>query len=388
LKAPRSFTSVHIARICARMDRSDDVTAASMNDKTGDGQQHGRDPLSHTWTACRPRIISFLVLAGLALAGTSAAEAQGLSPADAQVLKVFGVLPWSGLAAPEPVFYAGGSSCNYNMFTPIPTTVYAAAEDCIISWEYGIGPWFRTDLGLDSTGWLPPTGKSLAIINASISVTIPRCFPSSSTTVVCASYWVPVQAAIQITPSTLSKAMSGQPYSTTFAATGGSGTGYTWSLGSGSLPSGFTLSAAGVLSTTGNPTATAQTYTFTVKVTDSASNSATQALTLAVVQTEIQITPTTLSKATSGQPYSTTFTATGGSGTGYTWSLASGTLPSGITLTEGGVLSTGGTPAATAQTYTFTVKVTDSVTVQVVEAVFSNDGADWALRCDRIAALR
>jgi hypothetical protein len=28
------------------------------------------------------------------------------------------------------------------------------------------------------------------------------------------------------------------------------------------------------------------------------------------------------------------------------------------------------------------------VTVQVVEAVFSNDGADWALRCDRIAALR
>jgi virginiamycin B lyase len=30
----------------------------------------------------------------------------------------------------------------------------------------------------------------------------------------------------------------------------------------------------------------------------------------------------------------------------------------------------------------------NGVTVQVVEAVFSNDGAGWALRCDRMAALR
>ncbi len=169
-----------------------------------------------------------------------------------------------------------------------------------------------------------------------------------------------VQSGIQITPLTPSKATSGQSYSTTFTATGGSGGGYIWSLASGTLPAGFMLTTGGVLSTTGTPAATALTYSFTVKVTDSTGNTATQALTL-VVQPGIQITPTTLSKATSGEPYSTTFTATGGSGNGYIWSLASGVLPSGFTLTPAGTLSTTGNPAAAVQTYSFTVKVTDSV---------------------------
>jgi hypothetical protein len=48
------------------------------------------------------------------------------------------------------------------------------------------------------------------------------------------------------------------------AATGGT-TPYTWSLSSGTLPAGLTLSAAGVIS--GTPT-TPGTYTITVKVTD------------------------------------------------------------------------------------------------------------------------
>jgi hypothetical protein len=168
-----------------------------------------------------------------------------------------------------------------------------------------------------------------------------------------------VVPGIQITPATLSRATSGQPYDVTLTATGGTGTGYTWSLASGTLPPGFTLSSGGVLSSAGSPAAAVQTYSFTVKVTDSASNSATQVLTL-VVQGGIQITPTTLSKATSGQPYSATFTATGGSGTGYVWSLSAGSLPSGFTFTPTGVLNSTGSPPAAVQTYTFTVKVTDS----------------------------
>ena len=68
-------------------------------------------------------------------------------------------------------------------------------------------------------------------------------------------------------------------YSQTFDATGGSGTGYLWSLFSGSLPNGLTLSNGGVLS--GVPTQ-AGTFNFTAKVTDSANRSATKAFALTI----------------------------------------------------------------------------------------------------------
>jgi hypothetical protein len=64
--------------------------------------------------------------------------------------------------------------------------------------------------------------------------------------------------------------------------------------------------------------------------------------------------------------YNTTLTTTGGQGP-YTWIINSGTLPPGLTLSSGGVIS--GTPPLsdlnpdqTAKTYSFAVKVTDSQT--------------------------
>jgi hypothetical protein len=68
----------------------------------------------------------------------------------------------------------------------------------------------------------------------------------------------------------------------TLAASGGSGTGYTWSLSSGTLPAGFSLSSAGVLSSTGSPLATEGSYSFWAEVTDSAGNTATQLYTLEI----------------------------------------------------------------------------------------------------------
>jgi arylsulfatase A-like enzyme len=68
-------------------------------------------------------------------------------------------------------------------------------------------------------------------------------------------------------------------YSQTLAATGGSGTGYVWSLFSGSLPNGITLSSGGVLSGTATQ---AGTFNFTAKVTDSATRSATKAIALTI----------------------------------------------------------------------------------------------------------
>jgi Putative Ig domain len=64
--------------------------------------------------------------------------------------------------------------------------------------------------------------------------------------------------------------------------------------------------------------------------------------------------------------YSVTLVPTGGLGP-YTWTLNSGTLPPGLNLSSGGVisgtpLSTDLTPTGTAKTYSFVVKVTDSQT--------------------------
>jgi hypothetical protein len=83
---------------------------------------------------------------------------------------------------------------------------------------------------------------------------------------------------VAITTTGLPNGSQVQSYSATLAATGGTQP-YTWTILSGSLPPGLSLSSAGVIS--GTPTA-AGTFNFTVQVTDSASNSATKNLSIVV----------------------------------------------------------------------------------------------------------
>jgi hypothetical protein len=173
--------------------------------------------------------------------------------------------------------------------------------------------------------------------------------------------------ALAITPLSPPTGYVGSTYtSTTLAATGGSGTGYTWSLAnSTTLPAGMGLSSAGVIS--GKPT-TAGTAPFTVMVTDSASNTTTLALSIVVNPAVSISTATTLPAGYVGSAYSQTLAATGGSGTGFTWTVNGGsTLPSGLNLSSAGVLS--GTPTASG-TPSFTVTVTDSAS-NTASATFS-----------------
>jgi hypothetical protein len=210
--------------------------------------------------------------------------------------------------------------------------------------------------------------------------------------------------AITITPTPASfNANSENGYAThayapvTFTATGGIGT-LTFAE-SGTLPTGVTF-VNGVLS--GTPTAAGGPYTFSVTATDADGDSiivpgylltiyaasaypavVTDNETITVTDTEtfpdvvdsetITVTDTEIVKTgpiittTSplpagyvGVPYSTAFTASGGSGTGYTWSITSGgpaLLAAGLSLSTAGVLS--GTPTAAA-TYPVTVQVADS----------------------------
>ena len=157
-------------------------------------------------------------------------------------------------------------------------------------------------------------------------------------------------------------------YGNTLTESGGTSP-FTWSVSSGSLPAGISLSPDGNLS--GTPTATG-TSSFTVKVTDANGQSATQATSISIsagVSTTFSAPP----PAPVGGAYSDTLTATGGTAP-YTWSVNAGTLPPGITLSAAGVLS--GTPTTTGS-YPFTVNVTDankgvataSITLVVTSAV-------------------
>jgi hypothetical protein len=76
-----------------------------------------------------------------------------------------------------------------------------------------------------------------------------------------------------------------------------------------------------------------------------------------VHQTPIVISPASLPGGTVGTAYSATFTATGGLGAPYVFSLAAGShLPPGLSLASTGALT--GTPTA-AGTFTFTISVDD-----------------------------
>ena len=165
-------------------------------------------------------------------------------------------------------------------------------------------------------------------------------------------------AAVVVTPVTLPAGYNGSLYTqTTLTATGGSGTGFTFALTNGTvLPLGLNLSAAGVIS--GTPTATGTT-SFTVKATDSASNTGNGNFSITVNAGVSITTSLTLPTGYVNGTYSQTLAATGGSGTGYTWKVTSGSnLPAGLSLSTAGVLS--GKPTAIG-TPSFSITATDSV---------------------------
>ena len=157
---------------------------------------------------------------------------------------------------------------------------------------------------------------------------------------------------LTISPTTLPNWTVNQAgYNQTLNASGGTGL-TTFSTSAGALPSGLTLTTAGVLS--GKPTS-AGTFTFTVTATDSGGASGSQSYTV-TMNPALAITTTALPGGEATLAYGQTISATGGTGP-YTFGSTSGTVPPGLSVGTTGVLS--GTPT-TAGSYTFTVTVTDT----------------------------
>jgi hypothetical protein len=175
----------------------------------------------------------------------------------------------------------------------------------------------------------------------------------------------PSTALTIATTSPLPAGTLGTAYSQPFFASGGKAP-YAWTLSSGTLPAGLTLSPFGILS--GTPTATGS-LKFSIKVTDSSStpNTVTKEFTLQINGGPITITAATIPAAPTGIPYSQVI-VTGGTPP-YTFanlSTAAGRkLPHGLVLsTTDGILS--GTPVAQtgttsgSGTFAFTLSVSDS----------------------------
>ncbi len=98
-----------------------------------------------------------------------------------------------------------------------------------------------------------------------------------------------------ITTTTLPSTRQGQTYSQQLAATDAEGDPLTWSLLSGNLPAGLSLSSGGLVS--GTPT-TIESQTFTVQVSDGKANTDTQVLTLAVLEAQLLVVNTSSDTST------------------------------------------------------------------------------------------
>jgi len=163
---------------------------------------------------------------------------------------------------------------------------------------------------------------------------------------------------ITVNPVTLPNGVVGVPYNQIVSGSGGTAP-YAFSVSSGTLPPGLILnSATGAI--TGSPT-TPGTFTFTITATDANGCSGSRLYTIGIASSPtcpvITLSPATLPPGMLGTPYSQSVTASGGT-TPYTYTIASGALPGGLSLNPAsGLIS--GVPVQTGF-FNVTIRATDA----------------------------
>ncbi len=226
---------------------------------------------------------------------------------------------------------------------------------------------------LASNGTLSGTATLEGTFNFTVQATDANSFTGTQ------AYSLTVAGPNLVLPaSTLPAGTAGQAYAAAIApATGGTAP-YSYAVTAGALPGGVVLDAAtGGLS--GTPTVSG-TFTFTLTVTDSTPSPAAQAsrsYALTVNAATLVLGQPTLPAAVRGSAYSQVLTASGGIAP-YRYSIASGTLPAGLTLASDGTLS--GTPTVQG-TSSFTIAVADAGNATATQAyTFTvNDAAPVAV---------
>ncbi len=265
------------------------------------------------------------------------------------------------LAVATATATAGPTSSSPTITTSsLPTATVGASYSATIAVSGGVPPYYimvtsgslPPGISLSSTGALSGTPNSAGTYTFTVDAE-DRQPVSGNKTLQLTVQSGSGASALSITTTSLNPATVGSAYSASLSASGGK-TPYSWSLASGSLPSGITLNSDGTLSGTSSATGTSS---FTAKVTDAAGASATRVLQLAVNATAVVINTSSLPSATAGSAYSSTLSASGGVPP-YSWSVLSGSLPAGLSLSSGGVIS--GTPSGST-TASFSVQAADSL---------------------------
>src|SRR5664279_5485197 len=256
-----------------------------------------------------------------------------------------------GSVAITPASLPGGQ-----VSIPYSATLMATGGVLPYSWSVASGslpPGLSLTTNPDSTATISGTPTTLGTSTFTIQVADAESPPATGTS---APLSIVIEGFVTITTASLPNGTVAIFYDSQLMATGGT-TPYTWSLTSGALPPGLSLTAAtGVIS--GTPTTTGS-YPITVQVTDSERTpvTATAAFTIMIDPTPtLQVTTSSLLPGTQGVYYTSPLAATGGVPP-YSWSLTTGSLPAGLTLSGTGVIA--GTPIASGS-FPITVQATDT----------------------------
>ena len=228
-------------------------------------------------------------------------------------------------------------------------TVHAGTTSCVATLTPG---------GSGASGTCSIAASNLGISGTPYDVTTTYTGDTdlTSSTATAATGLTVVDVPTVITSSLPAATQTQVGYSQTLASAGGSSP-ISWSIFSGTLPTGLTLDgASGSISGTVDPAAL--TESFTVQATDHSGATAQAALTITVYAAPI-ITTTSLASARAAETgYSQTLAATGGT-PDLSWSVDTGVLPNGLALDSAtGVIS--GTLGSSDATSTFTVIVFDA----------------------------
>jgi uncharacterized protein (TIGR03437 family) len=260
-----------------------------------------------------------------------------------------GPVQWTILIGAQPLTIATTSVPNSIKGATYSTTMSASGGSGSYSWSLFSGS-LPPALSIASSGLI--SGTTTTAGNYTFRVTVTDSLSSVNSLPLSITVNNP---NITLGPGSLSAGIVNGAYSQTFAASGGTGGPYVYSVSSGSLPANLTLNAStGILS--GTPSA-AGSFNFSIGVSDGSS------FTPAFSPKPYSILiypPVTISSSGSGlatdatASYSETFLASGGTGAGYSYAISS--APGGLSFNKAsGVLS--GSPVA--GSYPFTITATD-----------------------------
>jgi hypothetical protein len=215
-------------------------------------------------------------------------------------------------------------------------SVGAAGGAAPYIWGLDTGSWPQ-GIALNAAGGISGTPSQAGSFSVTLGVHDSSTPPQTATRV----FTLTVSASpLEISSTSLPSGTVSAPYSSTLVAANGVPP-YSWSVANGQLPPGLTLQTGGQIS--GTPSQ-AGSFSVTLGVHDSSTplQTATQAFTLTISASPIQITTTSLPSGTVSVAYSGTLAAANGVPP-YSWSVTSGQMPPGLTLQTGGQIS--GTPS-------------------------------------------